>query len=221
VKHIRAILAFSLILCTIFGYPQGKYTYQPVGFAPSLKTDTAIVNHLSVLDGYNKMTDFEKELVYSLNYLRKHPKMFLKEAVNPYLEAYPKLKPNYGESLQAQLSTTISVSELSIDSRLIEISRSHAADLGKNDLMSHRSSNGLSTQERYTKAGITCGSECINMGNFSSALEVLLSLLIDFNVPDLGHRKSLLNPKMTNVGVGAARGTDGQIQYTVIDLSCM
>jgi hypothetical protein len=54
-----------------------------------------------------------------------------------------------------------------------------------------------------------------------SPLEVLLSLLIDYNVPDFGHRKSLLNARMTSVGVGLSKGTDGKLQYTVVDLGCM
>jgi hypothetical protein len=58
------------------------------------------------------------------------------------------------------------------------------------------------------------------MGNFPNALEVLLSLLIDYRVPNLGHRKSLLNPKMNSIGVGAARNKSGEVQYTVADLGC-
>jgi uncharacterized protein YkwD len=109
---------------------------------------------------------------------------------------------------------------LKIESRLFTIARFHAADLGKHNLMSHLSSNGTTTQQRFDRVGVTCGTECINMGDFPNALEVLLSLLIDYRVDNAGHRKSLLSPKMNSIGVGTARNASGQLQYTVADLGC-
>ena len=55
----------------------------------------------------------------------------------------------------------------------------------------------------------------------ATPLEILLSLLIDYNVSNTGHRRSLLNPKMEAVGIGNALGSDrNKLQYTVVDLGC-
>ena len=212
-------LSFVLILSlTCIG--QGSYTYKPVSFSIKLDFDTAISNALSAMDDYKEMNNFEKEFLYNLNYARKYPGLFVKQALLLFLEAYPLLKPQYGAGLVTEMSHLRALPMVAADIRLIKIARLHASDLAMNNMMSHQSSNGLSTQQRYEKAGVSCGSECINMATYTSALEVLLSLLIDYNVPNLGHRKALLNPKMTIVGVGAATNSDSKLQYTVADLGC-
>jgi hypothetical protein len=217
----QAILPILLFFFSATVQGQGQYIYKPIPLNISLPIDTAIKGTLERLPFYSTLSDFEKGFLYSLNYARIKPGIFLKEALEPYLVAYPNLKPTYGESLIGDLKKGRVVGILGPNTKLSGLAKAHAADLGLHNLMSHRSSTGETTQQRYEKAGITCGSECINMANYVSPLEVLLSLLIDYNVPDFGHRKSLLNPKMTSVGVGLAKGTDGKIQYTVVDLGCM
>ncbi|CAN5613383.1 hypothetical protein BH10BAC3_BH10BAC3_14170 [soil metagenome] len=219
VKHLFS--AFIILSLSYLSNGQGTYTYRPVNFALSLKEDTAIINRLQLQDDYRKMSLFERQFAYSLNYARRHPRQFSKEALLPYLVAYPNLKPQYGESLVAELAGLASVQLLNADMRLVAIARMHAIDLANHNVMSHQSTDGTTTQQRFEKAGIGCGSECINMANPVNALEVLLSLLIDYNVPNLGHRKSLLNPKMSSVGIGLGTNSVSKLQYTVVDLGCM
>ncbi len=218
----KAFLVF-IILFHLYSHAlaQGKYTYTPGSFNASLKQDSSIYNKLERDPNFKLLSSFEKSVFYTINYVRKHPKEFAKEAVEPYLEAYPKLKAEYGEGLKDELNSRKPVSNLEIELRLLKIARLHAVDLGKNNLMSHISSNGETTQQRFSKEGIGCGSECINMASSWDALEVVLSLLVDYKVSNLGHRRSLLNPEMTKMGVGMANGTTPEkIQYTVIDLGC-
>ena len=215
-------LLFFIFCWPLLLFSQGQYTYKLASFNISLDADTSILGPLQRTSLYARLSDFEKGFLYSLNYARAKPSVFLKEAVEPYLASYPNLKSVYGASLSDELKVGEPVNALRIHEVLFKLARAHASDLGVHDLMSHRSSTGATTQQRYERAGITCGSECINMiaGNVSP-LEVLLSLLIDYNVPDFGHRKSLLNARMTSVGVGLSKGTDGKLQYTVVDLGCM
>lgn len=194
--------------------------YKPVAITFNLPADTSIRNDLERQPAYKGWSSFERELLYNLNYARKNPALFQKQAVMPYLKAYPNLKPQYGDGLLDELAHMAPLTELVADTRLVNIARAHASDLGKHNRMSHESTDGSTTQQRFQRAGIICGSECINMGDFPNALEVLLSLLIDFGVQNVGHRKSLLSPRMKTVGAGAARNAAGDIQYTVIDLGC-
>lgn len=217
-KHLF-ILALILVSFSR-GNSQGIYTYKPVEVSINLPADTALLNKVEQEAQSFALSSFEKDFVYHINYCRRHPDDFVRLAVLPYLKAYPKLSPVYGEGLVRDLKVLESLPPLKIDSRLFTIARFHAADLGKHDLMSHQSSNGTTTQQRFEKVGLVCGTECINMGNYPNALEVLLSLLIDYNVSNAGHRKSLLNPKMNSIGVGIGRNPSGQIQYTVADLGC-
>jgi uncharacterized protein YkwD len=75
----------------------------------------------------------------------------------------------------------------------------HCKSTGK---LSHTGKNGLQIHERLpkfcTKLGF--GSENLAAGSVS-VRESMLQLLVDGNVPDRGHRKNLLNPDHTMVGV--------------------
>lgn len=219
--HVKKyFLSLSWCLLAVSCIGQGSYTYKPGGFNVELKEDTAITRIIKSTPVYSTLSDFEKELLYALNYVRANPTEFNKEALDPYLKLYPQLKPKYGESLQKELASASTIVTIEAEGRLVKLARLHAKDIAGNSLMSHTSSNGTTFQQRFEKEGITCGSECINGGQPVSALEALLSLLIDFNVSNYGHRKSLLNPTMKFVGMGSEFGNDKKMRYTVIDLGC-
>ena len=212
------------LILLVFGYAltfgQGVYTYKPVPVSIQLPADTSLRNPIERLGSAYAISPFEKDFIYYLNYVRVHPAEFRRMAVEPYLKAYPSLKAEYGESLLADLASFPGAGALSPSGKLFQIARQHSADLGRHDMMSHQSSDGTTTQQRFDKVGLLCGTECINMGDYPNALEVLLSLLIDYKVTNKGHRKSLLNPKMKSIGVGAGRNNSNTLQYTVADLGC-
>ncbi|MFC3886491.1 CAP domain-containing protein [Bacillus songklensis] len=78
--------------------------------------------------------------------------------------------------------------------------RKHSADMAKNDYFSHQNLQGLSPFQRMDRDGIqySMAGENIAMGQFSSifAHEALMN--------SLGHRKNILQPKWTYLGVGVA-----------------
>jgi hypothetical protein len=161
---VKQILTVAFLFCSSFGFSQGIYTYQPVDVNVSLPIDTALKAKVENEATLVSASIFEKDFVYHLNYARQHPAVFIKMAVVPYLKAYPGLKEVYGDGLINDLSVLSSLPILSLEPRLLSIARLHAVDLGKNDLMSHQSSNGITTQQRFEKVGIACGTECINYG---------------------------------------------------------
>jgi hypothetical protein len=220
--HVKQATLLAIICMQfIFGFSQqGVYTYKPVVVNLELPDDTALLNGAERQAKLFGLSAFEQNFIYNLNYCRTHPLVFMKKAVVPYLDAYPQWRSKYGESLVRDLETLSNLNTLLAESRLFQIARAHAADLAKHNVMSHASSDGTTTQQRFQKIGINCGTECINMGNYPNALEVLLSLLIDYGVANFGHRKSLLSPTVKMIGIGAVRNAAGDVQYTVADLSC-
>ena len=219
--HVKQnLLAAVFCLSSFAAFPQGAYTYKPQNVKFALSSDSALTNKLVALPDFGQLNAFEKDFLFYLNYVRRHPRQFNKEALVPFLTAYPMLKPTYGESLSKELELLSTLPDLIVDMRLVKIARLHAADLATNDIMSHQSSNGTTTQQRFEKAGVGCGSECINLAKDTDALNILISLLIDFNVQNLGHRKTLLNPKMSLVGIGEAINPKSKLHYTVIDVGC-
>jgi hypothetical protein len=220
--HVKKIVFVLIVAITIFSVAgQGSYTYRPGVFSVELKADSSIERRIKVTPLYSTLNDYERGFLYALNYVRLHPKAFKEEALDPYLKLYPQLRPKYGESLQEELLTLNPSTLTEVEGRLLKLARLHAKDLASVGILSHTSSNGQSFQQRFEGEGIGCGSECINLGQPVSALEALLSLLIDFNVENLGHRRALLNPSMVFVGIGSDFGKENsKMRYTVIDLGC-
>jgi hypothetical protein len=219
---VKPFVFFSIFLIFLSrsAFSQDAYTYKAVTVNIVLPEDTATRNACNSAARQLGLDPFEAEFLYQLNYCRLHPRQYASRAVKPFLKAYPQWAPVYGESLVANLDCLSQLSVLTPSASLLKLARAHAADLGSTDQMRHESADGTTTQQRFQREGVICGSECINMGGFPSAAEVLLSLLVDYGVTNTGHRKSLLSPKMRSVGIGAAFNRGGKIRYTVIDLGC-
>lgn len=88
------------------------------------------------------------------------------------------------------------------DEGLFKAARYHAKDTGKNGLVGHTSSNGQSFSKRlpkYVKDWSQLAENCSY--GYQDAVSIVGQLLLDENVPSLGHRKSILNPKLEFIGV--------------------
>ena len=80
----------------------------------------------------------------------------------------------------------------------------HCRDTGALGIVGHIGSQETSLQERIEVYGKWSGNviEALDYGSVS-AFEVVLSLLVDDGLPTRPHRKALLNPNFTKIGVGA------------------
>ena len=81
---------------------------------------------------------------------------------------------------------------------------SHCLDTGALGIVGHIGSQETSLQERIEKHGKWSGNiiEALDYGSVSG-FEVVLSLLVDDGLTTRPHRKALLNPNFTKIGVGA------------------
>ena len=80
----------------------------------------------------------------------------------------------------------------------------HCADTGALGIVGHIGSKETTLQQRIEKYGKWTGGvvEALDYGS-TTAFEVVLSLLIDAGLSTRPHRKALLNPTFTKVGIGA------------------
>ena len=99
--------------------------------------------------------------------------------------------------------------------------QAHANDIGfKKGKPSHTSTDGRTFVDRLRDAGVkTCAGENISLGNVDPILSLVL-LYIDYGIPTLGHRKSLLNPSYVETGVGVAVYGDTDNLFIVEDFAC-
>ena len=167
------------------------------------------------------MSNHEKDLFYWTNYFRLNPRRFYDSLVQEFLKQFPEAKSTYSKSLEADIRKAPSTLALLIpDNGLLNTSKAHASDLIKRGgIISHNSSNGKTFPQRLQEAGkYTCGAENVYVGSYS-ALESLITLLIDHGVPDKGHRMNLLEPKFSRMGVSFQAASSGK-GVLVQDFAC-
>ena len=217
--HVKPALLWLFLLCSFNLYSQGSIVMEDKVVTYNLPEDTMLKRLLSESADYTRLSEADQQVAYYLNYARKNPKTFLDKAINVFVASHPEVKSKYIGSLQATFKTLQPLSYIQPDAAISQVAIAHAIDLRIHKLISHQSTNGRSFQDRVAKVVKGCASECIQATVRYNPLEAVLGLLFDFNVPDLGHRKSLLDPKFARAGFGSSI-VPNQYSVLVIDFSC-
>jgi hypothetical protein len=173
-------------------------------------------------DGFVNLSVKEQQFYYWVNYSRSNPERFFDSVVKPMAEVYPQLKGKNYESLESDLKNTQKLPLFSLNDDLVKMAAFHAIDItSHNASPSHNSVNGETFPDRFKRFNLkNCGGE--NIGNGAGSTDILFMLVLlylDINVPDLGHRKSLLNPAFINTGIAIASYKNGN-SFVVEDFSC-
>jgi len=187
--------------------------------APSM-TNRVILNQLEKNKNYSILNKSEKEFIYWTNYARLFPKDFRDSVLLPFLKQQPTTKGSFSASLIIELSKAIALPFLEPEEKLYSVAKSHAVDLSRNtERIGHRSTNGTSFSDRMKRGGITnCASENISLGASEPVVSLLL-LYLDIGLSDLGHRKNLMNPSYSKMGVSVILLKDNQ-SLIVQDFGC-
>ena len=169
---------------------------------------------------YNSLTKDGKELYYWTNYSRLNPTRFWDSVVLPVLNAFPQLNGSYSQSLKTDFLARKSLPMFKLNQTLLQTAQAHAEDISKNlGKPSHNSTDGRTFGDRFKNAGlINCGGENISFGDPKIPF-LLVLLYLDYNLPGLGHRKSLLNEDFIEIGIGTAFLNVNQI-FLVQDFAC-
>ncbi|OFY83889.1 MAG: hypothetical protein A3F72_07780 [Bacteroidetes bacterium RIFCSPLOWO2_12_FULL_35_15] len=143
------------------------------------------------------LTTQEKKVIQYCNLVRLNPKLFLETFVKEYLDS-TKENNNYTGSLIKTLRFAKSTGLLYPSEKLYALAKEHAIDFGKKGKTGH-----ADFDKRFMKFTKECdcaiGENCDYGSN--NALDIVMSLLIDADVPDLGHRENILDPEYKNIGV--------------------
>ncbi len=217
--HVKQILTCLFLLYGVYSFSQGSITMEDKIINYNIPEDTTLRRVLSESDSYKKLSPNDQQVAYYLNYARRNPKIFLDKAINVFVANHPEVKSSYIGSLQSTFKTLQSLNYIQPDYTISQVALAHANDLRSHNTISHQSSNGRSFQDRVTKVVKGCASESIHASMRYNPLEAVLGLLFDFNVPDLGHRKALLNTNFTRAGFGSSVVPD-KYSVLVIDFSC-
>jgi len=149
----------------------------------------------------------EKKIIFYMNLVRMDGKRFFDTYFQQYIDEHNlKMKQysNYKEvrvtrydpyyrGLEQDLKEIKNLGLLYPDETLSYVSRQHGKDMNKHNLAGHNSSDGRTMVDRIKKYYPNRSmAENLAFG-FSSGLANVSLLLLDKGVPDLGHRKNILN----------------------------
>ncbi len=134
------------------------------------------------------MSATEKQIIYILNMARMNPTLFANTVVKQYPDKgkHPYLKTNsYYISLMDTLPKVKPLPLLMPDSLCYVSAQCHALYSGAEGYVGHERTTDQCRKKEYFDG------ECCHYG-YSEPLEIVLALLIDEDVPSLGHRRILL-----------------------------
>lgn len=148
------------------------------------------------------LTREEKEVVFYLNLVRVNPKLFVQTYLKNYLDTAPIKKTEYLHSLLDELNRMNPIGIIEPQFDLYQVAKKHATEMGIQGKTGHVSLNGESYEKRaeniskrYEKALENC------QYGYSDALSIVIDLLIDEDIVDVSHRKSLINKDVKYIGV--------------------
>jgi uncharacterized protein YkwD len=163
----------------------------------NIKDDSAFIKKANTAKEISYLLPEEKSVIFYLNVLRSDPKFFLEHYLQQYLDSTKENDP-YTKTLIKTLANTERMILLQPQKDLSLIAKTHAIKCGKDGIVGHGNFKERfhSVNDKY-KGNVA---ENCDYGNHS-ALQIVMVLLIDEGIKDLGHRKNILNPRYKNVGI--------------------
>ena len=151
------------------------------------------------------LSEQEKQVIFLCNLARMDGALF----AATYLTQHTPNDPSnwYIASLYRDLQSVKDRQPLYPDNRLYATAADHAADMGRSGRTGHTSSDGTGFADRvYGGLGekTYIAENCSYGYNNDQAINIVVQLLVDANVPSLGHRKNILNPDLSAIGVAIA-----------------
>lgn len=219
--HVKQVL-FLILLVPFFTFSQhfGKTTL-PLKAMPSLPPkNSPIVNFLEGFPDYNSLNSVQKDWFYWTNYSRSNPKRFWDSIISPILTNFPTLRNSYVQSLKEDLYKSSPLPLVKPNVSLLKASQAFANEMAsQNASPSHTSPSGSTFSDRMKASGIiNCAGENISFGPSDPVLMLVL-LYIDEGVPDLGHRRALLDSTYVEMGIGLAKYANNNT-IVIQDFAC-
>ncbi len=161
------------------------------------------------------LSSLEKEVLLELNKARSDPKLYVSLYIEPMLRYFDgkldtrnNIETNEGvkavKDCIAQLKRTAKMDLLLADQELSKAALRHTSQQSKTRETGHDSPNGETFEYRLRKVNFLSTGECISYGE-DEARGIVISLLVDDGVPSRGHRKIILDPKFSAVGISAGK----------------
>jgi len=140
----------------------------------------------------------EKKVVLFMNMARHDGALFSTTFLESYVREYQVEESAYLRSLRKDLQSTSSLTPLVPEEDLFNVAEGHAITSGKSGHVGHK---GMEKRFAHLQGNpyMSWGENCAY--GYEEAIQIVMILLIDEDIPDVGHRKNILNPGFNSVGV--------------------
>lgn len=188
IKRIYILCAFLLFHSSIKSYSQASTSYY---------WTTEELQKANTAYNVNVLTYEEREVIKYINLARLYPQKFAILEVKDYLgpsKYGDYLKTSvYKQSLLTTLQSNLPVGLLFFNQGMYELAKCFAKESGERGEIGH--------VRNLCSYGY--GGECCSYGP-ENGKDIALQLLIDHDVPSLGHREICLSPDFVKIGVSIA-----------------
>ncbi len=157
----------------------------------------------------NYLTAEEKEVIKLVNLVRMDGLRYLQTFYQDYrqmpVDEMKNSDNEYIRSLYYDLQQVKGRPVLLPDKKLYRAAAYHARDMGQSGRIGHTSTNGQDMADRltgYIKRWQRITENCSY--GYRQPAKIVGQLLLDEDVPSLGHRKNILDPQVTHIGVAIA-----------------
>jgi hypothetical protein len=186
--RIRSILIMLLSLPMVLSLAQNSWD----------EWDADVVRELNTASEANYLNDEEKKVILVMNMARHNGPLFVRTLLADYVEEKKVENSSYLRSLRKDLNNVEGLIPLQPEKDLTSAARGHAIKSGETGRVGHQDFNKRFDPlmgNPYTHVGENCSY------GYETAMDIVISLLIDEGIKDQGHRKNILSVDFNSVGV--------------------
>lgn len=160
--------------------------------------DPAVLKKAATAEGVDYMSAEEKKVITLMNLARLDGKLFGETFLEEWLRMNGPEKSPYVRSLYRDLAKCSQLPLIYPERDLTLIAQGHARTSGQTGHVGHKNFDKRFKPvlgNPYSQVGENCSY------GYNTAIEVVITLLIDEDIQDVGHRKNILNPAFNSAGV--------------------
>lgn len=160
--------------------------------------DASVIRTLNTASGMDYLNDEEQKVILFMNMARHDGPLFSESFLQAYIRENGLENSSNIRSLRRDLKKVSGLTPLLPEKDLTAVAQGHARTTGEKGRRGH---DGF--KERF---GPLLGNPYLHVGEncsygYERAIDIVISLLIDEGIKDLGHRKNILAPDFNSAGV--------------------
>jgi uncharacterized protein YkwD len=185
--HRISLIIFLLLPLSLMAQPN-----------PWQAWDADVISTLNTATDLEYFNEEEKKVILFMNMARHNGPLFTKTFLAVYIQENQVEKSNYTRSLTRDLKKTNNLNPLLPEKDLTAVAQGHAQNSGEKGTTGH---SGFKKRfeplmgNPYKHVGENCSY------GYEQAIDIVISLLIDEGIENLGHRNNILASDFNSIGV--------------------